>query len=63
MPASKQRSLGLAQALATFPPLPKNKPFLESILQLENLAEQYQAASGQEYPQDLLMSRCNGICS
>ena len=56
MPASKQRSLGLAQALATFPPLPKNKPFLESILQLENLAEQYQAASGQEYPQDLLMS-------
>ena len=56
MPASKQRSLGLAEALAAFPPLPKGKPFLESILQLENLAEQYEAASGQAYPQDLLMS-------
>ena len=52
IPSTKQRALALAQTLSQFPSF-KEKSMLESVLQYENLVQQYESASGQTYPSDL----------
>ena len=56
MPSTRQRSLGLAQTLATYPAFPANKPMLESIINFERIAEEYEVASGAKYPDDLMLA-------
>ena len=53
IPATRQRSLALAQALSQFPAFKEKSSMLEGVLQYENLVQQYETASGQTYPGDL----------
>ena len=62
-PASRQRSLALAQALASYPMFSKDKSCLESVLVYEQTVQQFQESSGTTYPGELkvaaLMRCCN----
>ena len=53
IPSTKQRALALAQALSQFPAFKEKSSMLEGVLQYENLVQQYETASGQNYPGDL----------
>lgn len=52
-PPSRQRSLAVAQALATYPPFTSGKSTLENILMYESLVQQFEELSGQVYPEEL----------
>ena len=62
-PTSRQRSLALAQALASYPVFSKDKSCLESILVYEQTVQQFEESSGTTYPDELkvatLMRCCN----
>ncbi len=62
-PTSRQRSLALAQALASYPVFSKDKSCLESILVYEQTVQQFEEKSGTTYPGELkvatLMRCCN----
>ena len=50
LPSTRQRSLALAQALATYPTLGKDKSSLECILAFEQMVQQFEEASESSYP-------------
>ena len=52
-PASRQRSLAVAQALASYPSFPSSKSAMENILNYEALVAQFEELSGQTYPDEL----------
>ena len=52
-PASRQRSLAVAQALASYPCFPASKSAMENILSYEALVQQFEKLSGQLYPEEL----------
>ena len=52
-PASRQRSLAVAQALASYPSFPTSKTAMENILNYEALVTQFEELSGQTYPEEL----------
>ena len=62
-PTSRQRSLALAQALASYPVFAKDKSCLESILVYEQTVQQFEESSSTTYPDELkvatLMRCCN----
>ena len=62
-PTSRQRSLALAQALASYPVFAKDKSCLESILVYEQTVQQFEESSNTTYPDELkvatLMRCCN----
>ena len=62
-PTSRQRSLALAQALASYPGFSKDKSCLESILVYEQTVQQFEESSSTTYPDELkvatLMRCCN----
>ena len=62
-PTSRQRSLALAQALASYPVFAKDKCCLESILVYEQTVQQFEESSSTTYPDELkvatLMRCCN----
>ena len=62
-PTSRQRSLALAQALASYPVFSKDKSCLESILVYEQTVQQFEESSSTTYPDELkvatLMRCCN----
>ena len=61
-PLSRQRGMALAQVLATYPAFPKDKPVMECILALEEVAHQRNQVTGEDYPASLLMGaliRCS----
>ena len=62
-PGSRQRSLALAQALASYPVFSKNKSCLEPILFYEQTVQQFEESSSTTYPDELkvatLMRCCN----
>ena len=62
-PTSRQRSLALAQALASYPVFSKDKSCLESVLVYEQTVQQFEESSSTTYPDELkvatLMRCCN----
>ena len=62
-PTSRQRSLALAQALASYPVFSKDKSCLESILVYEQTVQQFEESSSTTYADELkvatLMRCCN----
>ena len=62
-PTSRQRSLALAQALASYPVFSKDKSCLELILVYEQTVQQFEESSSTTYPDELkvatLMRCCN----
>jgi hypothetical protein len=52
-PVSRQRSLAVAQALASYPCFPASKSAMENILSYEALVQQFEELSGQLYPEEL----------
>ena len=53
LPSTKQRSLALAPALATYPSFRKEKSSLECILAFEQVVQQFEEASESSYPNEL----------
>ena len=52
-PQTKQRTLSLAQTLASYPSFAAKQSMLEGILNYETLVDQYDKSSGEKYPSDL----------
>ena len=52
-PPSRQRSLAIAQALASYPSFSSTKTALENVLTYESLVQQFEELSGQQYPEEL----------
>ena len=52
-PQTKQRTLSLAQTLASYPSFSAKQSMLENILNYETLVDQYEKSSGEKYPSDL----------
>eukprot|EP00435_Cladocopium_sp_Y103_P020525 s4238_g5.t1 len=52
-PPSRQRSLAVAQALASYQTFPTSKSALENVLTYEALVQQFEQLSGQTYPEEL----------
>ena len=52
-PASRQRSLAVAQALASYPSFPSSKTAMENILNYKAFVTQFEELSGQTYPEEL----------
>ena len=52
-PVSRQRSLAVAQALASYPCFPASKSAVENILSYEALVQQIEELSSQLYPEEL----------
>eukprot|EP00434_Breviolum_minutum_P029143 symbB.v1.2.025779.t1/scaffold2336.1/size96545/4 len=52
-PQTKQRTLSLAQTLASYPSFSAKQSLLENILNYETLVDQYEKSSGEKYPSDL----------
>ena len=52
-PSTRQRSLAIAQTLASYPAFPKDKSVLESILAYKQLVPQFEELSGTSYPSEL----------
>ena len=52
-PPSRQRSLAIAQALATYPTFDNKKSALENVLTYESLVQTFEELSGQKYPEEL----------
>ena len=52
-PQTKQRTLSLAQTLASYPSFSAKQSMLENILNYETLVDQYEKSSGEKYPNDL----------
>ena len=52
-PQTKQRTLSLAQTLASYPSFCEKRSMLENILNYETLVDQYEKSSGEKYPSDL----------
>eukprot|EP00435_Cladocopium_sp_Y103_P043647 s2238_g12.t1 len=52
-PPSRQRSLAVAQALASYPSFSSSKSALENVLLYEALVQQFEQLSGQCYPEEL----------
>ncbi len=52
-PTCRQRSLALAQALASYPVFSQDKSCLESILVYEQTVQQFEESSGTTYPREL----------
>ena len=52
-PQTKQRTLSLAQTLASYPSFSAKQSLLENILNYETLVDQYEKCSGEKYPSDL----------
>ena len=60
---SRQRSLALAQALASYPVFSKDKSCLESILVYEQTVQQFEESSSTTYPDELKVATLMGCCS
>ena len=62
-PSSRQRTLALAQALASYPTFPKEKSAFECVLLYEEVVQRFEEASSTTYPEELkiaiLMRCCN----
>ena len=56
VPATRQRALGLSQAILQYPVITKDRSLQENLMSLESLVEQYQDASGERLPDNLLIS-------
>ena len=52
-PQTKQRTLSLAQTLASYPSFSAKQSMLENILNYETLVGEYEKSSGEKYPSDL----------
>eukprot|EP00435_Cladocopium_sp_Y103_P058050 s196_g20.t1 len=52
-PPSRQRSLAVAQALASYPAFSSAKSALENVLTYESLVQTFEELSGQVYPEEL----------
>ena len=52
-PPSRQRSLAIAQALASYPSFSSTKTALENVLTYESQVQQFEELSGQQYPEEL----------
>ena len=53
LPATRQRSLALAQTLGQYPNFNQKLSMMENILQFEQLVMQYEQTSKETYPSDL----------
>lgn len=62
-PTSRQRSLALAQALASYPVFAKDKSCLESILVYEQTVQQFEESSGTTYPDELKVATLMRCCT
>eukprot|EP00435_Cladocopium_sp_Y103_P023304 s2901_g5.t1 len=63
-PPSRQRSLAVAQALASYPTFSSAKSALENVLMYESLVQTFEELSGQTYPEELkaaTLIRCSCI--
>ena len=61
-PHTRQRAMGLMQALMNYPSFSNAKPVLDQVLRLEELAQEYRIASGNAYSDDLLISTLLRCC-
>ena len=52
-PQTKQRTLSLAQTLASYPSFSAKQSMLENILNYETLVDQYEKSAGEKHPSDL----------
>eukprot|EP00435_Cladocopium_sp_Y103_P025443 s995_g6.t1 len=62
-PPSRQRSLAVAQALASYPAFSNTKTALENVLMYASLVQTFEELSGQVYPEELksaTLIRCSG---
>ena len=62
-PTSRQRSLALSQALASYPVFAKDKSCLESILVYEQTVQQFEESSGTTYPDELKVATLMRCCT
>ena len=53
LPSTRQRSLAIAQTLASYPPFNKEKSVMEQILQYEQLVGQFEELAATKYPDEL----------
>ena len=61
-PSSRQRSLALAQALASYPTFPKDRSCMDSILIFEETIQRFEESSNTKYPNELKIAtllRCS----
>ena len=61
-PATKQRSLAISQAIATYPGFTRDKTFAESIAGLEQLVNEYFVVTNKKFDEDVLLGvllRCS----
>ena len=61
-PSSRQRSLALAQALASYPTFPKDRSCMDSILIFEETIQRFEESSNTKYPDELKIAtllRCS----
>ena len=56
MPKARPRTMAIGQAIMSHPSFAKDKPMLESLLQMDLLLDQYRLASGHPMPDDLVVS-------
>ena len=56
LPRTRPRTMALGQAIIQHPPFGSSKSMTESLLQFDQLLEQYEVASGSKMPDDLVVS-------